>query len=146
MNDGFHGPSWNKSPRRRALLPKIKRADGSIATTPEEVANKFSSFFSNLYGRHPTLDPSVLNLLKKETCFSDLDATPTNAEIVTSINKLNASSPGASGLHARLRQAISSNDNGLSYIRHFARQFWLTKTPLAEWEIGLLNILPKKVI
>ena len=23
-------------------------------------------------------------------------------------------------------------------------QFWLTKTPLAEWEIGLLSIIPKK--
>ncbi len=76
--------------------------------------------------------------------FLDLDTTSSNVEIVTAINKLNASSPGASGLHARLWQALSSTDNGFSYIRHFVHQFWLTETPLAKWEIGLLSILPKR--
>jgi hypothetical protein len=115
VNVGFHRPSCSKShwdavkllksglqPRRRAPTPKIKRADGSIATTPAKVAIEFSSFFSNLYGRHPTFDPSVLNLLKQETCFLDLDSTPSNDEIVIAINELNASLPCASGLHARL--------------------------------------------
>jgi hypothetical protein len=52
MNDGYHGPSCNKSPweavkllksglqpRQRAPPPKLKCADGSIAITLEEVAN-----------------------------------------------------------------------------------------------------------
>ena len=157
VNDGFHKPSCNKSPwdavklfksglqpRRRAPPPKIKRADGSFATTPAEVAFEFSSFFSNLYGRQPSFDPSVLHLLKQEPCFLDLDSIPSNIEINTAVNKLNASSPGASGLHARLWQALSSTDTGFSYIRHFVHHFWITETPPAEWEIGLLSILPKK--
>jgi len=101
-------------PRRQAPPSKIKCADGSIATTPLEVAIEFSFFFSNIYGHHPTFDPSVLNLLKQETCFSDLDSTPSDVEIVTSINKLNPSSPSASGLiHARLWQALTFTDSGL---------------------------------
>jgi len=93
---------------------------------------------------HPTFDHSILNLLNQETCFLDLESTPSNVEIITAVNKLNASSPSASRLHARLWQALSSTDIGFSYIRHFVHQFWLTETPHAEWEIGLLSILPKK--
>ena len=88
----------------------------------------------------------MLNLLKQEACFTNLDATPLDVEIYAAVHKLNASSPGPSGLHARLWQALSSTDAGFACIRHFVIHFWTTETPPAEWEIGLLSILPKKAI
>ena len=59
--DGFCGPKSSKAPwdvvkllksglapSCRAPPPKYKRADGTFATTPEEVANVFSTHFSAL--------------------------------------------------------------------------------------------------
>ena len=71
----------------------------------------------------------MLDLLAQESYFSDLDAAPSDIEIIAAINKLNHSSPGASGLHASLWQALSSTVNGLNFIRHFVIHFWLTETP-----------------
>jgi hypothetical protein len=50
-------------PYRRAPSPKLKRADGTFATPPKEVANVFSTHFSTLYGQCSTFDPFVLSLL-----------------------------------------------------------------------------------
>ena len=79
INDGFSDPTFGKSPwdaiklLRKGLVPScrapppnLKRADGSIANTPKEVANKFSAHFSALYGRCPSFDPFVLNLLEQK--------------------------------------------------------------------------------
>ena len=72
VNNGFCGPKSSKAswdavkllksgliPSRRAPPPKLKRADGTFATTPEEVANVFSTHFSTLYGQCPSFDPYV---------------------------------------------------------------------------------------
>ncbi len=157
VNNLFHGTVCSKSPwdtvkllksglapLRRASPPKLIRLDGSIATTPEEVAYVFLSFFSTLYGRSPTFELSVLDLLMQESCFLDLDAAPIDNKIIESVNKLNTSSSFASRIHARLWQALSSPDTGFDFILHFVIQFWLTKKPHVEWEIYLLSILPKK--
>jgi hypothetical protein len=65
-------------------------------------------------------------------------------EILQVVNKLHPSSHGASCLHARLWQDLSSKDEGFAFIRHFETHFWLRETPPVEWEMGLLSILPKK--
>jgi len=88
----------------------------------------------------------VLSLLKQESCFTNFDGTPLDKEILNAIRKLNISSPGADGIHARLWQALSSTDASFSFIRHFVVQVWITEMPPSEWEIGLLSILPKKAI
>ena len=108
-------------------LLKKKRDDGTFATTSEEVANIFSTYFSTLYGQCPTFDPSVLSLLMQESCFTNLDGIPLDEEILNAIRKLNISSLSAFGIHARLWQALSSTNAGCSFIRHFVVQFWITE-------------------
>jgi hypothetical protein len=115
----FLGPTYGKSPwdavkllkkglvpSRRALPPKLKRADGSIATTPKESTSVSFAHFSTLYGRCPTFDPYVLKLVMQEACFNNLDGTPLVVEIHDVVRKWNSSSPRASRLHARLWQAF----------------------------------------
>jgi hypothetical protein len=85
-----------------------------------------------------------LDLLPQVPYFSSLDASPSDVKIVHAINKLHSTSPGVSGVHARLWQALSSTTPGFDFIRHYGVHFWLTKTPPAKWELGLLSILPQK--
>ena len=156
LNDGFSGTggktAWDavkllKSgllPSCRAPPTTLRREDGSLASTHEEIAYTFSFFFSTIYGRVPIFDPLVLDLLPQESFVPDLDASPSDDEILQAVNKLHPSSHGASGLHARLWQALSSTSGGFAFIRHFVIHFWLTETPHVECEIGLLSILPKK--
>ena len=80
----------------------------------------------------------------QEACFTNLDGTPFYVEIHVAVRKLNASSPRASRLHARLWQAFSSTDIGFNFIRHFVVQFWISEMPPTKWEIGLLSILPNR--
>jgi len=60
------------------------------ATTPEEVTSNFFSYFSTLYCRRPTFNPFVLTLLMQESRFANLDATPSDEEILKAIRKVNA--------------------------------------------------------
>ena len=115
-------------PLRRAPPTSLRRVDGSLATSPEEVASIFSSYFSTFYGRQPTFDSSILDLLPQVPHFLNLDSSPSDVEIVHVINKLHYTSPGVSGVHARLWQALSSTTIGFDFIRHFVFHFWLTKT------------------
>ncbi len=117
--------------------------DGSLAISPKEVASIFSSHFSILCGRHPTFDSSILDLLPKVPHNPNLDAPPSDDEILQAINKLHSTSPIASNVYGRLWQALSSTLAGFAFIRHFVVHFWLTKAPLAIWELGVLSILPK---
>ena len=158
LNDGFAGPMCGKSawdvvktlkgglaPTGRPPPAKMKKEDGSIASSPEEVAGVFANHFAtNIYGRLPEFDPSVLELLSQQPMFEGLDALPSDDEISKGVAKLHATSPGASGLHARLWQALASTEAGMSFIRHFVRHFWLTESSPEEWDTGLLSILPKK--
>ena len=59
----------------------------------------------------------------QESCFTNLDGTPLDTEILNAVRNLNISSPGASGIHARRWQALSSTSVGFNFIRHFVVQF-----------------------
>jgi hypothetical protein len=90
------------APTRRPLPNKMHRFDGSIVVTLGEGVEIFAQHFNKLYGRIPTFDPSVIDLLPRQTPFPNLDGLPTNDEITTNISRLHATSLGASGTHARL--------------------------------------------
>ena len=156
VNDGMNGSvngktAWEAvrilkfglTPSRRVPPTTQRRVDGSLATFPEEVASISSSHFSNLYARQTTFESSILDLLPQAPHFPNLDASPFDDAILQAINKLHSTSLGASGVHARLWQALSSTTTGFDFIRHFVVHFWLTETPPTEWEFGLLRILQK---
>ena len=101
----------------------MRRIDGSITVNPFEGADVFAQHFNQLNGRIPTFDPSVIDLLPRQTPFPDIDGLPTDDEITRNISRLHATSPGASGTHARLWQALASTPVGFIYIRHFVIHF-----------------------
>jgi len=113
------------TPSRRVPPTSLRRVGGSLATSPEEVASIFSSHFSTLYGRQPTFDSSILDLLPQVSHFPNLDASSFDDEILQAINKLHSTSHGASDVHARLWHALSSTVASFDFIRNFVVHFWL---------------------
>ena len=132
------------APPRRAPPARLKKADGSLADTPEENASVFADAFSQLYGREASFDPSVLDDLPQRPVAVGLDHVPSDDEIQLATSKLHATAPGPSGLHARLWQALVSTSDGFGFVRHLVQHFWETEELPEGWETGLLSILPKK--
>ena len=50
---------------RRRAPAKMRKPDGSLAASPEENATVYAGHFEQLYGRVPTFDPSVLDLVQQ---------------------------------------------------------------------------------
>ena len=131
------------APTRRPPPAKMRREDGSITPTSADGVEVCAKRFHQLYCRIPTFDPNILELLPQAPPIPVIDDLPTDDEIAKSVSRLHATSPGASGTHARPWQALASTPESFNYIKHFILQFWDTKNPPKEWETGLLAILQK---
>ena len=131
-------------PPRRAAPAKMRKKDGTLATTPEENAEVHAEAFSELYGRTPEYDESVLDALPQSAVVPDLDGEPTDAEIHCALNGLHDTAPGASGLAAPLWKALGETAETFALVRQIVLSFWRSEEMPKEWEVGLLAILPKK--
>ena len=107
LRDGLDG-------KPRPPAAKMKKADGSFASTPEENAVVFAEHFKSLYGREPSIDASVLNALPQRLVVTGADHAPTDIEIRTAVSKLNDTAPGDSGLKAPLWKALILTSEGSS--------------------------------
>ena len=58
---------------RRSAPAKMRKADGTLANSPEENATVFAEHFDGLYGRAESFDASVLDLMAQRPTFPDLD-------------------------------------------------------------------------
>ena len=132
------------SKTRPSAEAKMKKADGQLASSAAENADVFKQHFSKLYGRKPSYDPAVLNLLEQLPEVQGLDGPPTDEEIRKAVSKLQATSPGVSGLPAPLWKALCETEKSFSLLRRFVLDFWERGIVPAEWNSGLLAILPKK--
>ena len=157
VNDSIVGASgsavvWNSvkklcaglGPTTRPTQPKMRKADGTRASTPEENAAVFASHFEQLYGRTPSYDPSVLERLPQHPTAPNLDHPPTDDEIRRAVRRLNNTAPGESGVPAQLFKALVSTSAGFGVVRSMVLCFWETGQVEPEWETGLLAILAKK--
>jgi len=90
------------APTRRPHPTKMRREDGALTVNSIEGAEVFADHFNHFYGRIPTFDSSVLDLLPQEIYCSGNDGVPSDDEIARSISRLHATSPGAYSTHARL--------------------------------------------
>ena len=131
-------------PTTRPVQPKMRKVDGTRASTPEENAAVFASHFEKLYGRAPSYDPSVLDLLPQHSTVPDLDHIPTDDEIRRAVRRLNNTAPGESGVPAQLFKALISTSAGFDVVASMVHRFWETGEVEPEWETGLLAILAKK--
>ena len=129
---------------RRRAPAKMRKPDGSLAASPEENATVYAGHFEQLYGRVPTFDPSVLDLVQQREVASGLDGLPTDAELHTALRRLRPTAPGVSGLAAGLWKALGATAEGFALVRQIVHEFWETEEQPAGWEQCLLSILPKK--
>ena len=132
------------APQRRAAPAKMQKPDGSLASTPEENATVFADAFGKLYGRKPAFDASVLDALPQSPVATGLDHEPTDDEIRRVLSKLHDTAPGDSGLGAPLWKALGATADTFTLLKQVVLAFWRSEEMPAEWETGLLAILPKK--
>ena len=82
-------PAWDAIGKLKAGMSKtkpstvksMKKPDGSTCTTPEENVEVFRSHFTDLFGRQPQYDATVLNLLDQPDTVEGLDNMLSNEEI-----------------------------------------------------------------
>ena len=132
VNEGWFGSSdggkraWDTIKILKAGLTPPRRPpqrrDGSIASSPEEIAEVFHQHFTDLYGRTPQWDPTVLDDMPQIPVSPD-DGLPSDDEICRAIKKLHGTGPGNSGLHARLWQALELG-GGIAGLDHIRQCIW----------------------
>jgi hypothetical protein len=114
---------------RPAANMKMKKPDGSTCVTAEENAGVFYDHFDKLYGRTPTYDDSVLNLLNDQPVVPGYDHTPSDKEIKIATRKLRNKAPGDSGLCPQAWKALIDTDETFAFLKKVV-DFWENeKTP-----------------
>ena len=132
------------SKTRKAPPKRMRKADGSLASSPEENAAVFAAHFSKLYGREEEFDWSVLDEIPQLDEMAGLDRPPSDLEICKTIGHLRNTAPGISGLKAVAYKALLADESAAAEIKAVVMEFWEEETMPEEWESGLLAILPKK--
>ena len=83
-------------------------------------------------------------MLDQLTPAEDLDHPPTDEEIHLAIKNLRNTGPGESGICAQVYKCLSGSVDSYNRMKQMILHFWETGEIPAEWEIGILKILPKK--
>ena len=73
-----------------------------------------------------------------------MDDFPTDKEINLSIQQLNNSAAGASGIRAEIYKALATNPETFSTIRGITHDFWTEEKQPDKFNYRRLGILPKK--
>ena len=123
---------------------KMKKRNGTLAQNAQQNADVFREHFRLLYGRAPSFDPLVLDILTQRPVDHEMGLPPTEAEIKGAVAYLHDTSPGDTGIKARAWKVLSSDASAFILIRDFVLEFWESEAVPKSWETGLLAVLPKK--
>ena len=123
---------------------QMKKPDGSLCKSPEENATVFKEHFEKLYGNEANFDESVLELLPQRPVFKNCDGIPSDDEIRTAVSKLKNKAPGESGLMSQSLKCLVDSPELFDVLKSIIIDFWVSESVPEEWNIGRLNILPKK--
>ena len=143
---------WETIGRLRAGLVKtrpsrqvrMQKADGTRCESPRENADVFKVHFEKLYARRPEFDASVLDDVDQRPVRLELGDPPTDEEITRAASSLNFSAAGESGVRAEVWKAIAGDARTFPLLRRVVLELWESEEQPAEWDVGLLGILPKK--
>ena len=122
----------------------MKKPDGTFCKNPEENATVFQEHFKSLYGRQPSFDASVLDLLDRKEEVLDLDHPPDDEEIIKATRRLKEKAPGDSGIPPLIWKSLIENEETFQLLKDVILEFWHSEKPPSEWEKVLLKVLPKK--
>ena len=131
------------SKTRPTSVKKMRKPDGSICQTPEENAEVFRTHFETLYGREPNFDRTVIDMIPQHDVVIGCDQIPSDNEIRAATQKLRDSGPGDSGICAQSWKCLLKSNETFDALKRVILEFWETEIVPAEWEVGLLKILPK---
>lgn len=123
---------------------QMKKPDGSLCKTPEENATVFNHHFEKLYGNQVNYEETVLDLLAQRPIFEKCDGIPTDEEIRIAISKLKNKAPGESGVMTQSWKSLVDSPEIFQILKSIITDFWTTETVPKQWNIGRLNVLPKK--
>lgn len=123
---------------------QLKKPDGTLCKTPDENATVFKDHFQKLYENQVNFDETVLDLLSQRPVFENCDEIPSDEEIRTAISKLKNKAPGESGVMTQSWKIIIDSQEIFQILKSIITDFWVTETVPKEWNIGRLNVLPKK--
>ena len=137
LRKGLHKP---QPPSQRMMV----KEDGTKCRSSDENADVFKKHFQKLYGRTPTFDQSVIDLLHQQPTFDGLQHPPSDQEIIDAAKHLKNKAPGESGLTPRMIKSICHDNRTFTLLRDIILDFWENELPPEQWETGLLQILPKK--
>ena len=108
----------------------MKKPDGTKCTSPAENAEVFHNHFAQLYKKQPTNSDSIDEQLNQLPIRPDMDDLPTDKDINLSIQKLNNSAAGVSGIRAEIYKALATNPKTFSTIRKITHDFWTKEKQL----------------
>ena len=142
--DAINSLKQGLSKPRQINEKMMTKNDGSKCKSAEENAEVFKIHFEQLYDREPTFDPTVLDLLDQHPVMEGIDHCPTNDEIRKAVNRLKNKAPGESGLTSQMFKCLTEDEITFDLLTTVITELWNTESPPAEWDVGLLKILPKK--
>ena len=122
----------------------MQKEDGTKCKTSAENAEVFQHYFEKLYGREPSFDPLVVDLLTQRPTVADCNQLPSDEDIRRAVQKLKNKAPGDSGLTPQLWKAIAKEADTFVILKRIVLEFWENELPPEQWETGLLKILAKK--
>ena len=136
LNEGMLNPRGTKpawyaigklkagmSKTKPSTVKSMKKPDGSTCKTPEENAEVFRSHFTDLFGRQPQYDATVLNLIDQRDTVEGLDHMPSDEEIKEVVNNLRNSAPGESDQLLQLTNAYYSHLKHLTSLNRSSISF-----------------------
>ena len=84
----------------------------------------FKSHFEKLYGKEPSYDRTVLDLLDQLSIQQNFDTPPTDNDIKTAVQGLRNKAPGDSGITPRMLKAIIKDERLNNIFKDIILDFW----------------------
>jgi hypothetical protein len=124
----------------------VKNTAGIMATTPDENADNFTTFYNNLYNNEVNEDSEAWGVYRSmlQTPTDREWRPPTTGELKRAAKELKDTSPGISGVGSRVWKALARDAESSILLLQIMQECWQKKTVPAEWLKLHTITLPKK--
>ena len=123
----------------------VKNKNGKLATTPEENAVIFQSFFNELFSNDS--QGAEGKAAYKDMKYTEVTINwgePKRWELIKAINNLKHTAPGISGIPAIIWQCLSKDQKLQDSMLKIIVKCWVEETIPEDWSKFHMCVLPKK--